>query len=124
MVKPLALVLFEKLIPGSQLVNRLQDLGYRVTTISDPAALADTAAEAKPMLVVADLVSSKSDVRAGVRQLRANPATSHVPVIAYAKETPADLQAAARDAGVTFLVTETAMLSHLAQFLEQALLVE
>ena len=38
MTQPLALVLYEKLLPGSQLVNRLQDLNYRVQTIADPAS--------------------------------------------------------------------------------------
>ena len=32
MTQPLALVWYEKLMPGSKLVNRLQDLGYRVLT--------------------------------------------------------------------------------------------
>ena len=35
MTQPLALVLYEKLLPGSQLVNRLQDLNYRVQAIAD-----------------------------------------------------------------------------------------
>ena len=43
MSEPLALVLYEKLLPGSQLVNRLQDLKYRVQTISDPAKLTESA---------------------------------------------------------------------------------
>ena len=40
MTQPLALVLYEKLLPGSQLVNRLQDLNYRVQTIADAASAA------------------------------------------------------------------------------------
>ena len=37
--QPLALVLYEKLLPGTQLVNRLQDLNYRVQTVNDAALL-------------------------------------------------------------------------------------
>jgi hypothetical protein len=29
--RPLAIVFYEKLLPGTQVVNRLTDLGYRVT---------------------------------------------------------------------------------------------
>src|SRR5262245_49139849 len=39
MTEPLALVVYEKLLPGSQLVNRLQDLKYRVQTVADPTQL-------------------------------------------------------------------------------------
>jgi hypothetical protein len=56
--------------------------------------------------------------------LKQNPATHHVPVIAFARETVPELEAAAQAAGVTFLVTETALLNHLPQFLDQALQVE
>ena len=47
MTEPLALVVYEKLLPGSQIVNRLQDLNYRVQTISDPALLAECAEQGK-----------------------------------------------------------------------------
>src|SRR2546423_14440364 len=43
MTQPLALVFYESLMPGSQVVNRLQDLKYRVQTINDPAMLLDCA---------------------------------------------------------------------------------
>jgi len=124
MTKPLALVLYEKLLPGSQLVNRLQDLNYRVETVADPALLAETAEQAKPMLVLADLVSSRDNVCDGIKQLKQNAATRHVPVIGFSKDNSEALQAVARDAGVTLLVTDTAILNHLAQFLDQALQVE
>ena len=55
MTEPLALVFYEKLMPGSQIVNRLQDLKYRVQTIGDAASLVEAGEHAKPLLVVADL---------------------------------------------------------------------
>ena len=51
MTQPLALVLYEKLLPGSQLVNRLQDLNYRVQTVTEPSTLVECAEQSKPMLV-------------------------------------------------------------------------
>jgi CheY-like chemotaxis protein len=122
--KPLALVLYEKLLPGSQLVNRLQDMNYRVQAIADAARLVECAEQDKPMLVLADLESTRDDVCPAVARLKQNAATKHLPVIAFSGENAAELQAAARAAGATLVVTEAAILNHLPQFLDQALQVE
>ena len=124
MTQPLALVVYEKLLPGSQLLNRLQDLNYRVQAIANADSLVESAEQAKPMLVLADLESSRQNVCAALGRLKQNPATQHLPIIAFGGENAPDLQAAARAAGATLVVSETAILSHLAQFLEQALQVE
>ena len=39
MSKPLALLYYTNLLPGSQLAGKLQDLGYRVQTVSSPTLL-------------------------------------------------------------------------------------
>jgi len=124
MTQPLALVLYEKILPGSQLVNRLQDLKYRVQTISDAGLLVECAEQAKPLLVLVDLESSRNNVTPEIARLRQHPATKHIPVIAFGADKKPDLQAAAKTAGVTLVVAEAAILSHLPQFLEQALVVE
>jgi CheY-like chemotaxis protein len=124
MTQPLALVLYERLLPGTQLVNRLQDLKYRVQTLSDAKQLVSHAETAKPMLVLVDLESARDKACAAIGQLRQNAATQHLPVIAFARENAPELQGGARAAGATFLVTETALLSHLPQFLDQALQVD
>ena len=124
MTQPLALVLYEKLLPGSQLVNRLQDLNYRVQTVAEAARLVDCAEQARPMLVLADLESSRNDVCPALARLKQNPATQHLPVIAFSLETSVELQNAARAAGATLVLTDTAILNHLPQFLDQALQIE
>ncbi len=124
MTEPLALVLYEKLLPGSQLVNRLQDLNYRVQTLTDAALLVEQAEQAKPMLVLADLESSRNNVCAVLARLKQNAATQHLPVIGFCGENAGGLPDAARAAGVTLVVSEAAILTHLPQFLEQALHVE
>jgi CheY-like chemotaxis protein len=124
MTQPLAIVLYEKLLPGSQLVNRLQDLNYRVQTVSDTALLVGCAEQTKPMLVLADLRASHQDVCAAISRLKKNPATQHLPVIAFGDQNEPDLQKAALAAGVTLIASETALLNHLPQFLDQALRVE
>ena len=124
MTQPLALVLYEKLLPGTQLVNRLQDLNYRVQTLTDAQMLTECAEQLKPMLVLADLEASKNNVCEAVKKLRQNPSTQHLPVIGIASEKTGELQTNAITAGVTLVVSDIAILNHLAQFLDQALHVE
>lgn len=124
MIQPLALVLYERILPGSQVANRLQDLNYRVQTLSDANLLTECAEQAKPMLVLADLDSPRNNICAALARLKQNPATRHLPVIAFGGDKAPELQAEAQAAGVTLVVSETAILSHLPQFLERALLVE
>jgi CheY-like chemotaxis protein len=121
MTQPLALVLYEKLLPGSQLVNRLQDLGYRVLTAPAADALVACAEQEKPMLVLVDLTAANSKGPELIAQLKKNPATNHLPVIAFAEEREAALQTAAREAGASLVVNDAAILTHLEQFLQQAL---
>ena len=123
MLQPLALVLYEKLLPGSQLVNRLQDLKYRVQAISEPGKLVECAEQEKPLVVLADL-ESKEDVVSVLSRLMQGASTRHLPVIAFGGEKAAELTAAAQAAGVSLVVSDAAILTHLAQFLEQALQVE
>jgi len=124
MTQPLALVVYEKLLPGTQLVNRLQDLKYRVRAVTDARTLLACARQEKPMVVLVDVVSSRDDICAVIARLKQNRDTQHIPVIAFASEDAAQVQAAARQAGATLVVSDTAVLNHLAQFLEQALQVE
>jgi CheY-like chemotaxis protein len=124
MTQPLAFVVYERLLPGSQLVNRLQDLKYRVHAVTDVEALVPCAQQEKPMLVLADLVSSRHNVCQAIQRLRKDPETQHIPVIAFGPDDSADLQNSAREAGATLIASEAAVLNHLTQILDQALQVE
>jgi CheY-like chemotaxis protein len=119
MTKPLALLCYEKLLPGSQLANRLQDTGWRVQTVNDPTALVMAAEEHKPLLALIDLSSTRASMTEQLAALRKNAGTAHIPVIAFSAEESA--HPAALAAGATLVVTDTAILQHLAQFLDQAL---
>ena len=123
MTQPLALVLYERLLPGSQIVNRLQDLNYRVQAVSDAEMLVECAEQARPMLVLADLESTRNNVCAAIARLRQNASTRHLPIIAFGNENT-EVQNAAKAAGVTLLVGEQAVLNHLTECLEQALQVD
>lgn len=120
-MEPLALLMYQKLLPGSQLVNRLQDLKYRVQTVGTPAELAEAALNFKPMVVLVDLGSANPELLSEVHRLRELEETRHLPVIGFGRAITGEAQKAALDAGVTLVVSEAAILSHLPQCLTQAL---
>jgi len=121
MTQPLALLFFEKLMPGSQLTNRLQDAGWRVLTVGDAARLVPTAEQEKPMLVFTDLAARNGSVCAEIAELKRRATTSHLPVVAFAGERDTVLQEAAQQAGATLVVNDNALLAHLQQFIDRAL---
>ncbi|HVR34720.1 MAG TPA: hypothetical protein VMS21_02595 [Methylomirabilota bacterium] len=124
MVRPLALIQYEKVLPGGQLVNRMQDLGYRVQTVSDASQLVEHARREKPLLVLVDLAPRTETVTLAISQLRNDPETRHVPLIAFVNDNAAHAMETARRAGATLVVTDAAIVAHLDHLLDQALHVE
>ncbi len=119
MTQPLALVCYEKLLPGSQVVNRLQDLGYRVRALDDAGSLSGCAEREKPLVVLADL--DTVGACEAIARLKNGTSTGHLPVIAFAGPDQAGMQAAARDAGATLVVSASGLLPQLEELLDQAL---
>lgn len=123
MLQPLAIVFYERLMPGSQLVNRLQDLNYRVLAVNNADLLTATVKRETPLLLFVDL-AMPSDVCDLIAQIKAEPTTAHLPVIGFAPETAQDLLARALSLGANLAVSETAVISHLTQIVDQALHIE
>ncbi|HXU77515.1 MAG TPA: hypothetical protein VN794_13165 [Methylomirabilota bacterium] len=121
MTQPLALVVYEKLLPGSQLVNRLQDLNYRVQVVNAPPLLVECAEQARPMLVLVDLDSDRPAALAAIGRLKQNSATRHLPIIGFTTNAQPE---PITEHGPTLIVNEVALLAHLPQFLDQALHVD
>ena len=122
-MQPFAIVFYEKLLPGSQLVNRLQDLQYRVQSVHDPGQLLAAVRRDMPMLLLADL-AARADIAPLIAALKVDAATSHIPVIAFAEEKAVAQLAAAEQAGAALAVSESALASYLPQLLNQALHIE
>ena len=120
-MKPLAVLLYAKLLPGGQLAGRLEDLGYRVQSLSNPADLVSVAEREKPLLIIADFEPQVEEVTQAVAAARAATSTAHVPVIGIVSARNAAAQAAARQAGANLVVADTVILQHLPQFIDQAL---
>ena len=124
MTKPLALVFYEALLPGTQLVNRLQDMGYRVTAHTQASTLVEQARQSMPLVMIVDLATRNADLCQTIRQLKEGPETAHIPVLAFAKDGQEQLRTAARTAGATLVAGDTAVLNHLEELLEQVLELE
>lgn len=122
-MQPLALIVYERLLPGSHLVNRLQDLNYRILSLNAVDRLALTVQRESPLLLFVDL-TAPGDTCAAIAALKSARPTSHLPIIAFAPDDAADSLAAAQQAGAAIAVSDTALLAHLPQFLDQAMRVD
>jgi len=123
MRQPLALIFYERLMPGSQLVNRLQDLNYRVQAVNDPAAFHSCAREGRPLLAIVDLAAG-DEVCGAIAALKTDADTGHIPVIAFAAEGVTQAMEAAQKAGAKLVVSETTIANYLPELLNQALHIE
>lgn len=121
MTQPLMLLVYERLLPGTQMVTRLEDMDYRVKVIAEAAQLVPQAEQEKPLLVIADLGTNHRPICSAIESLKRNEATFHVPVLAIAMARDAVGQTEARRAGATLVVHDHVILAHLKQFVDQAL---
>ena len=124
MTQPLALLCYERLLPGSQLANRLRDLDYRVQMADSINRLVVQAEEEHPLVVLIDLATRDAEICAVIRELRANPTTNHIPVLAFSGQENRQIQDSARLAGATLIADDQAILQQLPQLLNKVLEVD
>jgi DNA-binding response OmpR family regulator len=124
MTKPLAMIYYERLMPGSQLVNRLQDLGYRVQTVTEAVLLPETARREKPMIAIFDLGGSKANLCSIIQQMKDDKEIEHLPVIGFAGAKEQKLHAEATRCGATLVAFDDALLPQLPHLLEHALRID
>ena len=121
MLQPLALLVYEAILPGSQLVNHLRELGYRVLVHAQVDSLTTTAQQERPLVILVDLVSKTADMSACITALRAQPETAHIPILAFAPPSQQALLEAAREAGATLSAISDGLLEQLPALLTQVL---
>jgi PleD family two-component response regulator len=124
MTEPLAFLLYENLLPGSQLTNRLRDLGYRVKVVTETDSLVAQVAEEKPIVAIVELSQNRVDTCGLIQVLRESPDARHLPVLAYTDGKDKTLQEAAHTAGATLIVVADGLLTQLPMLLERVLEVE
>jgi CheY-like chemotaxis protein len=119
--EPLALLLCERGLIATQLTQRLEALRYRLHVVGKSPEMVAAARSEKAMIILADVEGNPVEVVQALAQLRADAATAHIPVIAFAREMDDQTQADLVARGATMAVNEVAILSHLAQLLDRAL---
>ncbi|HEX4121512.1 MAG TPA: hypothetical protein VH619_12900 [Verrucomicrobiae bacterium] len=123
MSKPLALVYYSNLMPGSQLSNRLKDLGYRVQTMDTLAQLPSACETEKPLVVIAEMLPAAAAC-AAIAEVKGNPATRHIPVLGFTAVHDPAMQTEAKESGIALLAGSVAIAEQLPQLLDQILQVE
>ena len=124
MTSPLALLLYERLLPGSALGNKLRDLGYRILHVTDLSSIVATAEKEKPLVAFVDLEWRNTDACAAIQSLRAAASTTHIPILAFSSARHEKLQEAALAAGAAVIASDESMLAQLPEMLDRAMLVE
>lgn len=121
MMKPLALIFYERLLPGSQLGNRLTDMGYRVQVLEEASLIPQSAKDQMPIILLVDLVSKRANICEIIKEVRRNESTAHLPIIGFAPQMDTKIQDQAVKAGATLVAVDDALLPQLPHLLEQAL---
>ena len=121
MIEPLALVYFQKPLPGNQLVARLRNLNYRVQVL-DRADELESLAKSGVMLILADHDDASPELVKALVNVKQSQATSHIPIIVFSS---ANAGPGPQENTGNFLAVESSvLLQHLESFLEQALRIE
>lgn len=124
MTEPLALVAYERMMPGSQLLVKLRDLGYRSEHVKRLRDLPVAAAEKKPLIVLLDLLWRAEDALDAIGLLSNDPDTEHLPIVAYADMEDERLLEHALHRGAALVAGDDGILAQLPRLLDQALEVD
>jgi len=124
MMKPLAFVCSDNMVLGTQLVDRLEELGYRVEIIADAHQLSAQTRSSRPFVIVSDLVSRGTDLVPAIKGLRQDKETAHIPIIGMTTNPNRQFHANAVAAGASVVSMESGILAQLPQLLDMALAVD
>lgn len=121
---PLVIILFDNLLPGQQIVYRLEDLGYRVQCLAAPDQLQEHAEREKPLLILVELLKNADSTLNAIKSLKSSKLTAHIPILAFTNESNTNLAEKSIDFGVDITANNSAILDQLTLLLDQLLHVE
>lgn len=122
--QPTALVVHDRLMPGSALANRLVDRGWRVHSRSGVDGLLEWMHSYRPMLLVIQLDLRGSDVCRLIQDLRAEARLTHIAVLAYGPLANGRLRESAIAAGAQVVAADSSILDQLPSLIDTALAVD
>ncbi|MBM3889100.1 MAG: response regulator [Verrucomicrobia bacterium] len=120
-MEPLAILVTDNVLLISRAVDSLCQLNYRVVEQRDPAALVATARELRPLFVLLDLRLKQNDPFAAITELKSDPATKHVLVLAFGDDADPAALDRARQAGADMVTPADAVVHYLPQLIDQLL---
>jgi PleD family two-component response regulator len=124
MSEPRVLLFYERLLPGSQLVNRLQDLGYQVTTVTALKDVITTAKKETPLFMILDVKSTRGSIPETIRGIRGAAELKHIPILCFATKRDDKLPDEAVAAGANLVAFDDALLQQMPQLLDHLLQIE
>lgn len=119
--KPLALVASERTIPGSQLLLKLNELGYRTEHVNELGRMIQVVEYMKPLVILIDLKWKTRDPFLTINSLVSNKHTEHTPILAYAPMDEEDQLEKALNMGASIVSADNLVLRQLPLLLDQAL---
>lgn len=122
--KPLAIVFYEKLLPGSRLPFRLADLGWRVSEVKLANQVLPEVRAQMPIVVLMELALRTGDTCPVISEIRRDPVVRHIPVLGYCDSKNKKLCDAALAAGASLVAAEAGLLEQLPHLLNHVLAVE
>lgn len=122
--KPLAIVFYEKLLPGSRLPFRLADLGWRVSEVKLANQVIPEVRAQMPIVVLMELALRTGDTCPVISEIRRDPVVRHIPVLGYCDPKNKKLCDAAIAAGASLVAAEAGLLEQLPHLLNHVLAVE
>jgi CheY-like chemotaxis protein len=122
--KPLAIVFYEKLLPGSRLPFRLADLGWRVSEVKLANQVIPEVRSQMPIVVLMELALRTGDTCPVISEIRRDPVVRHIPVLGYCDPKNTKLCEAALAAGASLVAAEAGLLEQLPHLLNHVLAVE
>jgi CheY-like chemotaxis protein len=117
---PSILVLDDNLLFSAGLMTALKRLGLGVAIVDAPARALPRARELQPVAILINLAARALDSPTRVRELKAEPTLSAVPVLGYCGHMETVLIAAGRAAGCDIVVANSAISGSLDDVLRRA----
>lgn len=122
--QPTALVVHDRLMPGTALANRLVDRGWRVHSQTGINGLFEWMRSYRPMLLVIQLDLRVGDVCRLIQDLRADAGLTHIAILAYGPVANSRLRESAIAAGAQVVAAESSILDQLPSLIDTALAVD
>ena len=111
-------------MPGAQLANRVRELGYAPREVDSLEEFQRLASSVRPLFALVDLNWDHGDVTDALHQLRADAATSHLPVLAFSLRSAPALDDAAIAAGATLVAAGDSIPKQMPDLIERLLQVD